>query len=232
MKFYLFSGGSLSSPKRHTSEFDCIRSKVSRSVSNDSMNYSRCESLETKSFETWTCSNCTLVNSVNVLVCEACETPFKPDVNKNSSVLIRVDNWDDNDSQFSLPRPSYRRSFSDLAQCSSKTGANRRSLGDGILEAATSNPEDLYAKPIKHHGLSKMCNSVSSSILGSGERVPNARSSSCDESKPLYTYIGITEPSKNVENHVYENQLIVRHAQQDLVQAKKLPTNDKNTQES
>lgn len=225
-----FLGSSLSSPKRHTSGFDCVRSKVSRSVSNDSMNY-KSESLEARGFDTWTCSNCTLVNSGNVLVCDACETPYKPDVNKNASVLIKVDNWDDNDSskQFSLPKPSYRRSFSDLPQCSGKSGANRRSLGDGILEAATANPEDLYAKPMKHNVLNKMCNSISSNILGSA--VPNTRPGSCDDSKPLYTYIGISEPEKHAENHVYENQLIMRASQQD-VKSHKLPNYDKNAQES
>lgn len=222
-----FLGSSLSSPKRHTSGFECIRSKVSRSVSNDSMNY-KSESLEARGFETWTCSNCTLVNSCNVLVCEACETPYKPDVNKNASVLIKVDNWDDNDSQFSLPKPSYRRSFSDLPQFSGKSVVNRRSLGDGILEAATGNPEDLYAKPMKHNVLNKMCNSVSSNILGSA--VPNARSSSYDDSRPLYTYIGISEPAKDEENHVYENQLVLRPSQD--IKPHKLPSYDNNTQES
>lgn len=233
-----FLGSSvLTSPKRLGSAFECGRSRVSRSVSNDSMNY-KSDMLEARGFDTWTCSNCTLVNSGNALVCDACETPYKPDVNKNSSVLIKVDNWDDNDSskQFTLPKPSYRRSFSDLPQCSSsKIGANRRSLGDGILEAATGNV-DYYsnAKPTsKHNILNKMCNSVSSNILGSA--VPNARASSCDDGKPLYTYIGISEPSKHINNHVYENQLAVRSPQQDIIQPPKdfkLPPYDKNTQES
>lgn len=236
-----FLGSSITaSPKRHTSAFECGRSKVSRSVSNDSMNY-KSDMLEARGFDTWTCSNCTLVNSGNVLVCDACETPYKADVNKNSSVVIKVDNWDDNDSskQFLLPKPSYRRSFSDLPQCSgsSKVGVNRRSLGDGILEAATGkSPVDIYsnAKPIsKQNVLNKMCNSVSSNILGSA--VPNARPSSCDNSKPLYTYIGISEPNKHINNHVYENQIVLRPPHPDIIKPPKdfkLPSYDKNSQDS
>lgn len=235
-----FLGSSvMASPKRHTSTFDCVRNKVSRSVSSDSMNY-KSDTLESRTFDTWTCSNCTLVNSGNALICDACETPYRGDVNKNSSVLIKVDNWDDNDSsrQFSLPKPSYRRSFSDLPQCSSssKIGVNRHSLGDGILEAAMGKSTlDCYsnAKPVnKHNVLNKMCNSVSSNILGSA--VPNAQSSSCDDSKPLYTYIGISEPTKHVTNHVYENQLVLRHQQNIIKSPKdfKLPSYDKNNQDS
>lgn len=241
-----FLGSSVSvSPKRHTSALECVRTKVSRSVSNDSMNY-KSDTLEARAFDTWTCSNCTLVNSGNALICDACETPYRPDVNKNSSVLIKVDNWDDNNDSskqpcLSLPKPSYRRSFSDLPHCSGlKVGANRRSLGDGILEAATAKPPalDCYsnaAKPAtKHNVLNKMCNSVSSNILGSA--VPNARASSCDDSKPLYTYIGISDPTKHhISNHVYENQLLLRPHHHDIIKPPndfKLPSYDKNTQDS
>lgn len=41
---------------------------------------------------TWTCKRCTLLNSPNVLVCEACESPYASDMNSNlePSVIIKV----------------------------------------------------------------------------------------------------------------------------------------------
>lgn len=41
---------------------------------------------------TWTCKQCTLLNSANLSVCEACESPFSPDLNSNikPSVIIKV----------------------------------------------------------------------------------------------------------------------------------------------
>lgn len=41
---------------------------------------------------TWTCKRCTLLNSPNVLVCEACESPYCSDMNSNlePSVIIKV----------------------------------------------------------------------------------------------------------------------------------------------
>lgn len=41
---------------------------------------------------TWTCKRCTLLNSPNVLVCEACESPYSADMNSNlePSVIIKV----------------------------------------------------------------------------------------------------------------------------------------------
>lgn len=43
---------------------------------------------------TWTCKRCTLLNSPNVLVCEACESPYSSDMNSNlePSVIIKVGN--------------------------------------------------------------------------------------------------------------------------------------------
>lgn len=43
---------------------------------------------------TWTCKRCTLLNSANFVVCEACETPYSPDLNSNisPSVFIKVSN--------------------------------------------------------------------------------------------------------------------------------------------
>lgn len=42
--------------------------------------------------ETWTCKRCTLLNNANSVFCEACESPFQPDLNSNisPSVLIKV----------------------------------------------------------------------------------------------------------------------------------------------
>lgn len=41
---------------------------------------------------TWTCKRCTLLNNPNILMCEACESPYSPDVNSNisPSVIIKV----------------------------------------------------------------------------------------------------------------------------------------------
>lgn len=41
---------------------------------------------------TWTCKQCTLLNSANYTVCEACESPYSPDLNSNikPSVIIKV----------------------------------------------------------------------------------------------------------------------------------------------
>lgn len=41
---------------------------------------------------TWTCKQCTLLNSANLTICEACESPFSPDPNSNikPSVIIKV----------------------------------------------------------------------------------------------------------------------------------------------
>lgn len=41
---------------------------------------------------TWTCKRCTLLNNSNSVFCEACESPFQPDLNSNisPSVLIKV----------------------------------------------------------------------------------------------------------------------------------------------
>lgn len=225
-----FLGAAVStSPKRHTAIYESFRSKVSRSVSNDSVTIKPLLKSDMASSETWTCSNCTLVNMSSALICEACETPYRLDVNKNTkaspSVVIKVDNWDENDptKQYLFPKPSYRRSLSEIPQSqyqsqstnTYKTGANRRSLGDGILEAATSKAAALeYPIYAKHNALNRMCNSISSNILGSA--VPNARPSTCDDSKPMYTYIGISEPSTSDRltsgHHVYENHAMFKDA--------------------
>lgn len=41
---------------------------------------------------TWTCKRCTLLNNPNTIICEACETPYIPDLNSNitPSVIIKV----------------------------------------------------------------------------------------------------------------------------------------------
>lgn len=239
---------SSTSPKRHTSLHESFRTKVSRSVSNDSVTVKPPSSLQMTMAppETWTCSNCTLVNMCTALVCEACETPYRLDVNKNTkntntSVVIKVDNWDEvddsssNSNKFLLPKPSYRRSLSEIPQTQfhshssnvySKCGTNRRSLGDGILEAATNKSSSSAPSPsaieyptyAKHNALNRMCNSISSNILGSA--VPNVRPNSCcdqtfssGDSKPLYTYIGITEPTggnSSGHHHLYENHLALK----------------------
>lgn len=219
------------SPKRHASIYGSFRSssntKVSRSISNDSVtlkpslmsSLSVSTPIATSSCvpTTWTCSNCTLVNTSTLKICEACETPHRLDVNKNTptsktsnsnGVLIKVDNWDDKPHKpFNLPEPSYRRSLSEIPQV--QLHKNRRSLGDGILEAATNSSSmeyPIYAK----HTLNRMCNSISSNLLG-GTVPPPLRPSSVNEtsisSKPLYSYIGISEPSSN---QLYENHSVLK----------------------
>lgn len=41
---------------------------------------------------TWTCKQCTLLNSASFTICEACESPYSPDLNSNikPSVIIKV----------------------------------------------------------------------------------------------------------------------------------------------
>lgn len=221
------------SPKRHSSIYGSFRSsshntKVSRSISNDSVTTLKPSIMSSLSVSTpiatsscvpvtWTCSNCTLVNTSALKICEACETPHRLDVNKNTptaktshsnGVLIKVDNWDDKPHKsFNLPEPSYRRSLSEIPQV--QLHKNRRSLGDGILEAATNSSSieyPIYAK----HTLNRMCNSISSNLLG-GTVPPPLRPSSVDgtsiSTKPLYTYIGISEPSSN---QLYENHSVLK----------------------
>ncbi|KAL3267049.1 hypothetical protein HHI36_011191 [Cryptolaemus montrouzieri] len=168
--------------------------------------------------KTWTCSRCTLLNSPSYLVCEACESPYIPDMNSNlsPSVIIKVDNWTDNRTlKNPIPlindeRPSYRRSFSELTSSQNfHFNINRRSLGSELtqtsLPKSSTSMTDIQGShnfPITEGLMPNKTNlnlNKSSNDLSNKEQyVPHST---------LYSYIGIPEPDKKAL--VYENQGVV-----------------------
>ncbi|KAF5286769.1 hypothetical protein FQA39_LY04192 [Lamprigera yunnana] len=165
---------------------------------------------------TWTCKRCTLLNSVSSVFCEACESPFQPDLNSNisPSVLIKVDNWTDNETlrqpnQVVMQhKPGYRRSFSEFPrQKSSAPNANRHSLGSEFLETTTfpkcsTSMTDIQSSQVATGTTNR--NSLSSKSTG------NIASNDVTNCETIFTYIGITEPEiKTKKQHIYENQTII-----------------------
>ncbi|CAG9859279.1 unnamed protein product [Phyllotreta striolata] len=158
---------------------------------------------------TWTCKQCTLLNSANYTVCEACESPYSPDLNSNikPSVIIKVDNWADNESLHSH-KPLYRRSLSELPSAYNchVPNINRRSLEGSPL---------LSALPRSSTSMTDIQSSQHSQLFDN----LNGRSctrGACDttnkDQNTLYTYIensyaGISEPDK--EKHFYENHNVI-----------------------
>ncbi|XP_045479143.1 calpain-D [Harmonia axyridis] len=164
---------------------------------------------------TWTCSRCTLLNNADILVCEACETPYNSDPNSNMSpsVIIKVDNWTDdktlrNTSGLMMEKsPSYRRSFSELSSSQNfHFNINRRSLGNELTRfsfpKSSTSMTDIQGShnfPLAEVLLpdKACCNLNKSSSDLSGKL-------SCNASPTQYSYIGISEPEK--KNHIYQNQ--------------------------
>lgn len=132
-------------------------------------------------------------------------------------VTFQVDNWADNDAlrqpnQSYIQRPSYRRSFSELPtpQNLTPTNINRRSLGSEATLQTTfpktsTSMSDIQSsqKPIVDHfgAMNRSCSSNVSAGTEAGATSNN-----------LYTYIGITEPDRDKQGHVYENQCVVNKA--------------------
>ncbi|XP_044254204.1 calpain-D-like isoform X1 [Tribolium madens] len=162
----------------------------------------------------WTCKRCTLLNGPNRDVCEACESPYNSDLNSNfnPSVIIKVDNWADNEAlrkPSHNQRPSYRRSFSELptSQNLHVPNINRRSLGNEVLESvfpkSSTSMTDIQSSQHSFDGITTRYSNLNLN-----------RSTSditCNEgatATTLYTYIGISEPDKD-KTHIYENQGIV-----------------------
>nr|CAH7745419.1 unnamed protein product [Callosobruchus chinensis] len=149
---------------------------------------------------TWTCKQCTLLNSAGFAVCEACENPYTPDFNSNvkPSVFIKVDNWADNESLKTYGhKPIYRRSLSELpsAQNLHVLNINRRSLEGQSLPKSSTSMTDIQSS---HHSLLENCSQGYSRAMSSDEATVNST---------LYTYIGISEPNK--DKHFYENHSII-----------------------
>ncbi|KAG5890796.1 hypothetical protein JTB14_007190 [Gonioctena quinquepunctata] len=160
----------------------------------------------------WTCNQCTLLNSANLTVCEACESPYSPDLNSNikPSVFIKVDNWADNESlRGHIHKPIYRRSFSELpsAQKLHIPNINRRSLESSPLllpvPRSSTSMTDIQSSQYPHvfENLKSMEeNNLSRKVCDSSpkERVTD---------NTLYTYIGISDPDN--KKHFYENHSII-----------------------
>nr|XP_023014057.1 calpain-D-like [Leptinotarsa decemlineata] len=160
---------------------------------------------------TWTCNKCTLLNSANLTQCEACESPFSPDLNSNikPSVIIKVDNWTDNESLRSHDlKPIYRRSFSELPSTQKLhiPNINRRSLesSSSLLTVPRSSTSMVDIQSSQYPPVFEKLNSMERKIVGREV---------CDSSpkettnNTLYTYIGISDPDN--EKHFYENHSII-----------------------
>ncbi|KAB0799224.1 hypothetical protein PPYR_07104 [Photinus pyralis] len=165
---------------------------------------------------TWTCKMCTLLNNAGSVLCEACESPFQQDLNSNisPSVLIKVDNWADNEALrqpnpiITPHRPTYRRSFSDFhKQNTGILNINRHSLGSDVLETATfpkasTSMTDIQSSQtvdIPHNR-----NTLASKSTG------DIASNDLTNCKTIYTYIGIAEPESTIKKqHIYENQTVI-----------------------
>ncbi|KAJ8922525.1 hypothetical protein NQ315_007555 [Exocentrus adspersus] len=158
---------------------------------------------------TWTCKRCTLLNSASCTVCEACESPYSPDLNSNisPSVFIKVDNWADNEAlRNSSHKPNYRRSFSELpsSQNLHVPNLNRRSLEGSLqLSIPKSSTSMTDIQSSQHSHLFENFNSKAGKNLN---RSTSDISKETGISNTLYTYIGISEPK---EKHFYENQTVI-----------------------
>ncbi|KAF5287888.1 hypothetical protein FQR65_LT12162 [Abscondita terminalis] len=164
---------------------------------------------------TWTCKRCTLLNSVSSVFCEACESPFQQDLNSNisPSVLIKVDNWADNEAlkqpnqPTMQPKPSYRRSFSEFPREKTSINTNRYSLGSEFLESATFSKSSTSMTDI--HFMQDGETSSDRNALAS-KSSGNIASNDVTNCKTIFTYIGISEPEANIKKqHIYENQTII-----------------------
>ncbi|KAJ3630297.1 hypothetical protein MTP99_011499 [Tenebrio molitor] len=162
----------------------------------------------------WTCKRCTLLNGPNRDVCEACEAPYTSDFNSNfnPSVIIKVDNWADNEALRNPShnqKPSYRRSFSELpsSQNLHVPNINRRSLGNEVLESAfpksSTSMTDIQASQHSFDGITARYSNLNLN-RSTGDITCNEGATATT----LYTYIGISEPDKE-KTHIYENQGIV-----------------------
>ncbi|XP_050307838.1 calpain-D-like [Anthonomus grandis grandis] len=169
---------------------------------------------------TWTCKRCTLLNSPNISICEACEAPYSPDFNSNAtpSVIIKVDNWADNEAlrNSSLKHP-YRRSFSELSHSPSFTpNRNRRSLDTTLLQMNFPKPSNSMTD-IQSTQYSYLFGELNSDLNVPSSKGRNLNRSTSDIhegsiNNTVYTYIGMTEPEKE-KNNFYENQSVITAAQ-------------------
>ncbi|CAG9837189.1 unnamed protein product [Diabrotica balteata] len=156
---------------------------------------------------TWTCKQCTLLNSANLTVCEACESPYSPDLNSNlkPSVIIKVNNWADNESLHSEShKPYYRRSLSELPSAHNLHMPNlNRSLEAtlGSFPKVSTSMTDIQSS--QHSSLFDNLNSV----CGKNYNSRNICDTTSKDKGTLFTYIGISEPDK--DKHFYENQTII-----------------------
>ncbi|XP_044748466.1 calpain-D [Coccinella septempunctata] len=166
---------------------------------------------------TWTCNRCTLLNSPNISVCEACESPYTPDLNSNvtmsPSVIIKVDNWTDNKALrnpsglMMEERPSYRRSFSELGSSKNfQFNINRHSLESELARITFPKYSTSMTDIQGSH------NYPVPDVLSSEKSCFNLNKSSSDlcgkilrnTSPSLYDNVGKSDKT----NHVYQNQKI------------------------
>lgn len=164
---------------------------------------------------TWTCRRCTLLNNPESIICEACESPFSPDNNSNisRSVIIKVDNWSDNDAlrqpsqSYAHEKPMYRRSFSELPQTQNLNtpNLNRRSLGADILQQSFPKSSTSMTDIQAQNTISSITNRYGS-LNRSTSDISGCEGAMADA---VYTYIGITDPDGGDKGHLYENQSVV-----------------------
>ncbi|KAJ8952410.1 hypothetical protein NQ318_014502 [Aromia moschata] len=163
---------------------------------------------------TWTCKRCTLLNSANFTVCEACEVTDAPDSNSNisPSVFIKVDNWADNEAlRNPSHKPIYRRSFSELPSSQNLyiPNINRRSLEGSLLSnipKSSTSMTDIQSS--QHSQLFKNLNNSGGRNLNRSTSDITSSTKEAGISSTLYTYIGISEPDKE-KQHFYENRTII-----------------------
>ncbi|XP_066254122.1 calpain-D-like [Euwallacea similis] len=168
---------------------------------------------------TWTCKRCTLLNNPDITICEACEAPYTPDFNSNvpPSVIIKVDNWADNEA---LRNPTYklqyRRSFSELPHSpnSASSNRNRRSLDSDVFHQnfpkSSNSMTDIQSSQLQYSHLFGEFNRDLSVPSKAGRNLNRSTSDIHEDSlnSTLYTYIGMTEPERE-KTHYYENQSII-----------------------
>ncbi|KAK9870980.1 hypothetical protein WA026_009940 [Henosepilachna vigintioctopunctata] len=168
-----------------------------------------------KPAKTWACNRCTLLNSPNFVICEACESPYTPDMNSNisPSVIIKVDNWTDNKalknsrSLVSEERPSYRRSFSELTSSQNfHFNINRRSLGSELTQTSFPKSSTSMTDIQGSHNFTLTDGLINKKAILNLNKSSNDISSKdqFNQTTPFYSYIGIPEPDK--KTHIYENE--------------------------